>query len=188
MDPIEDEKFFDNLYQECGPNTDNQGCKDPNCKKPNFLNNYWLVHSSEPLQESIEKYANLPILTDYNDNQPPEGVTVTFDSYPKADGSRKSEYKVTTNQKKKELVIKYNDGIGIEHIMASGTIPEFYKYAQIPINSTGSQKDQDSTNKLAKTSENKDGARYFTDGGVLNNTPFRELLSAHREYWKDVKK
>lgn len=30
--------------------------------------------------------------------------------------------------------------------------------------------------------------RYFTDGGVLSNTPFRELLSAHKEYWKDVEK
>jgi NTE family protein len=30
--------------------------------------------------------------------------------------------------------------------------------------------------------------RYFTDGGVLSNTPFKELLSAYREYWKDVKK
>lgn len=170
LDPIPDLKFFDN--------------------------NDWQVHSSEPLKESIKKYTKLPISTDYNDGQPrflmtsvdvAEGVTVTFDSYPKADGSRKSEYKVTNNQKKKDLVITYNDGIGIEHIMASGTIPEFYKYAKIHINSTVNQKDQGSGNKFVKTNENKE-VRYFTDGGVLNNTPFKELLNAHREYWKDVKK
>ena len=43
-----------------------------------------------------------------------EGVTVAFDSYPKADGSRKSEYG--------NCVISYNDGINIDHIMASNTL------------------------------------------------------------------
>jgi NTE family protein len=29
-------------------------------------------------------------------------------------------------------------------------------------------------------------ARDFWDGGLLRNTPLRELLDAHQEYWKDV--
>ena len=45
--------------------------------------------------------------------------------------------------------------------MASGTVPEFYDYKQI------------------------DG-RKFWDGGLLSNTPFRELLQAHQEYWMNV--
>ena len=53
-----------------------------------------------------------------------EGVTVAFDSYPKADGSRKSEYG--------SCVISYNDGITIDHVMASNTLPEFYNYARVP--------------------------------------------------------
>ena len=53
------------------------------------------------------------------------------------------------------------DGITIDHIMASGTIPLFYKFRVI-------------------------GRRSYYDGGFLNNTPFRELLQAHRDYWTKV--
>ena len=45
--------------------------------------------------------------------------------------------------------------------MASGTLPEFYDYKEI-------------------------NGRKFWDGGLLSNTPFRELLQAHQEYWMDV--
>ena len=34
--------------------------------------------------------------------------------------------------------------------------------------------------------ENKNGIRYFWDGGLLSNTPFRELLRAHEDYWTVV--
>lgn len=191
---IQDKKFFDNMYLDTSSSNENQDCKDQNRKIPNFSNNDWFVHNLNPLQESIEKYTNLPILTNYEDNQPrflvvsvdvAEGVTVTFDSYHKVGSSRKSEYKVKNNGKENKIVIKYNDGINIEHIMASGTIPEFYKYAPVHINSIDKVRDEDS-NTNAKSIENKDEIRYFTDGGVLSNTPFRELLIAHREYWRDV--
>ena len=125
-----------------GPNDDNADCKNPNCKKPNFLHNVWFRHSNNPLEESITKYAKFPILTNRKNKQPrllvfsvdvAEGVTVTFDSYPKADGSRKSEYGKYLEEKGKfENIINYNDGINIKHVMASGTLPEFYKYAEIP--------------------------------------------------------
>jgi NTE family protein len=46
--------------------------------------------------------------------------------------------------------------------MASGTLPEFfYDYKEI-------------------------NGRKFWDGGLLSNTPFRELLQAHQEYWMSV--
>ena len=136
-DPIiYDNRFFDNFYQAKGPNDDLQDCKDPNCKKPNFLHNVWVLHSAKPLQDSIQEYAKFPIATEFHDKaqgqrQPrllvfsvdvAEGVTVAFDSYPKADGSRKSEY---CNH-----VINYNDGVTIDHLMASNTLPEFYHYAR----------------------------------------------------------
>ncbi|MGH9977087.1 MAG: patatin-like phospholipase family protein, partial [Nitrososphaeraceae archaeon] len=187
---IMDNRFFDNLYEEKGPNTDNSDCKDPNCKKPNFLNNFWPVHNSKPLQESIEKYANLPISTDYKDNQPrllifsvdvAEGVTVTFDSYPKTDGSRKSVY----GRFKNEIIIDYNKGIDIQHVMASGTVPEFYKYAKVPIHAKDKQVDEGSTSNPVKINGNDKDIRYFFDGGWLSNTPFRELLVSHQDYWKN---
>jgi NTE family protein len=106
---IKDEKFFDSL-------------------------NDWPLHSIKPLQDSIQQYAKFPIATEFHDKdhgqgQPrllvfsvdvAEGVTVAFDSYPKADGSRKSEYG--------NCEVSYNDGITIDHVMASNTLPEFYYY------------------------------------------------------------
>ena len=53
------------------------------------------------------------------------------------------------------------DGINLDHIMASGTLPEFYDFREI-------------------------GGRHFCDGGLLSNTPFRELLEAHRDYWLGI--
>jgi NTE family protein len=129
--------------------------------------NKWFIHSSERLEESICKSADLPIATNYfdvNDKRQPrflvfsvdvaEGVSVTFDSYPKPDGSRKSEYG-------NGIVINYDEGITIDQVMASGTLPEFYDYRII-------------------------NCRQFWDGGLLTNTPFRELLQAHQEYWTQV--
>lgn len=198
---IDDKRFFDNLYTDKGPNDDNPNCKDPNCKKPNFLNNVWFLHSAEPLQESIQKYAKFPISTTYLDKnkhvlQPrllvfavdaAEGKTVTFDSYPKADGSRKSEYgEFIEGLGIYENVINYDDGISIKQVMASGTLSVFYDYASIAMDAEGDLKSQDEKGLTDKG--DKKNIRYFWDGGLLSNTPLRELLQAHREYWHDVEK
>lgn len=164
---IKDDRFFDTLQL----HTQNPS---------SCFNNDWLLHSNKPLRESIEKYARFPILTDFKNKQPrllvcsvdvAEGVTVTFDSYPKADGSRKSEYGNYNNESGYENVIDYSDGVTIDHIMASGTLPEFYNHAEVSIHTSDKQKTH---------------LRYFWDGGLLSSTPVRELLHAHQEYWKDV--
>lgn len=63
--------------------------------------NIWPVYSNRPLKDSLERYANFPISTSSDLNQPRlllvsvdvlEGAVVTFDSYPKTDGGRRSEY------------------------------------------------------------------------------------------------
>ncbi|MGA9172151.1 MAG: hypothetical protein WBZ20_18590 [Nitrososphaeraceae archaeon] len=95
-----------------------------------------------------------------------EGLTVAFDSYPKANGPRKSEYG--------DCVISYNDGITIDHLMASNTLPEFYYYARVP---TIEQEEEDIRCITNKTKE--ENIRYFWDGGLLSNTPLRELLEAY---------
>jgi len=169
--------------------------------KPDLLNT-WPLHSSRPLRESIEKYASFPISTEFDKNndaklceqlqkypQPrlllfsidvAEGETVTFDSYPKEDGSRKSEY--GDNPK---LVIEYDDGISIDHVMASGTVPEFHDYAPIKTQSKGSGQNNKDEACRTNTSDNE-STRYFWDGGWLSNTPFRELLEAYQEYWENI--
>lgn len=153
----------------------------------------WSLHSSKPLQESIAKYTKFPISTDRKKKQPrllifsvdvSAGTTVTFDSYPKADGSRKSEYGNYDEKTGYEYVINYTDGIDITHVMASGTLPEFYDYAPIHTPGMAEQKNQDE--RCLTDKSDKENTRYFWDGGLLSNTPLRELIESHREYWYDV--
>jgi NTE family protein len=93
---------------------------------------------------------------------------VTFDSYKKADGKRKTVYfsgrkygRKQNRDNSKLIVIEYEDGITLDQVMAGGTLPELYDPKEI-------------------------GGRKFWDGGVLSNTPLKELLSAHRDYWLNV--
>jgi NTE family protein len=181
LEYIKDDRFFDTLQLHT---------QDPS----SCFNNDWLLHSNKPLRESIEKYARFPILTDFKNKQPrllvcsvdvAEGVIVTFDSYPKADGSRKSEYGNYNNESGYENVIDYSDGVTIDHIMASGTLPEFYNYAEVSIHTTDKQKTQDLASQ-PNINKRNNNIRYFWDGGLLSSTPLRELLHAHQEYWKDV--
>lgn len=133
--------------------------------------NRWFIHSPDLLENTILKFAERKIATKYENNQPrflvfsvdvAEGKTVTFDSYHKVDSSKKSKYGKYNSEEREDwnYAKAYNDedGISINHVMASGTLPEFYDYKEI------------------------DG-RKFCDGGLLSNTPFRELLEAHQKYW-----
>jgi len=139
----------------------------------------WFIHSSKPLEESIEYYSKdsaenknkkLRISTSWSRKQPrllvisvdiARGKTVIFDSYhKKADSPEKLKYKQYRNECENEI-IDNDDGITIDHVMASGTLPELYDYREI-------------------------NGQWYCDGGLLSNTPFRELLQAHQEYWKDI--
>lgn len=143
------------------------------------LDNIWFVHDNKQLQDTIERFAFLPMATKYEEKQPrllvfavdaAEGETVVFDSYGKVkrdengsiieDGQGKPEYEWKTEYGAKgyEHTIRYDKGITIDHVMASGTVPEFYDYKDV-------------------------GGNKFWDGGLLSNTPFRELLQAHYNYW-----
>jgi NTE family protein len=60
--------------------------------------------------------------------------------------------------KENRHAIFYEDGIDVTHAIASASIPIFYDYEEI------------------------DGHKFW-DGGLLSNTPLRELIQAHRDYW-----
>jgi NTE family protein len=148
------EKVFKPIYP---PIADNRFCDSQN---------QWLVYDNQPLRNSIEKFAKFPMATSYEKGEPrllvisvdaAEGTTVTFDSYEKEQGRRETEYGDSVLGK--PVVIKYNEGIGINHLMASSTLPEVYTYEDIE-------------------------GRKFWDGGVLSNTPIRELLEAHKRFWE----
>ena len=151
LPPKEDEKFFDQQ-------------------------NKRIQYNKKPLQKSIEKFVKFPIATTYEKGEPrllvvsvdaTEGATVTFDSYEKGkdlNGKdiRKTVYHGQSSQEEKQqqpIVIEYNDGIKIQHVMASATLPEFYEYEEI-------------------------SGHKFWDGGLLSNTPIRELIQAHKDFWE----
>lgn len=135
-------------------------------------NNIWFRYSNDPLRESVQhideetgqRFVDFPISTNPEKGEPrllaisvdvSLSATVTFDSY-----SNKSVYGWYDKQSKKyeEHTLYYQHGIGISHLMASASIPIFYDYEKI------------------------DG-RAFWDGAMLSNTPLRELLQDHRDYW-----
>jgi NTE family protein len=89
-------------------------------------------------------------------------TAVTFDSYPKEDGRHFSEY----GGRKEKHVIEY-DGVTLEHVLASMSTHQRYEFPSM----------------TTKTGEK----RYFWDGAYLSNTPLREVLQLHREYWSKIK-
>ena len=116
-------------------------------------------YSSKPLKDTIqgkkgiEGFAKFPIATNVDDNEPrllvisvdvQEGATVAFDSYPDKDGSRKSEYGRYGlgfgggTKEEYEHVIRYDDGIELEHVLASASVPLFYDYTVINEPNSGS--------------------------------------------------
>jgi NTE family protein len=127
----------------------------------------WFIRSNDPLQHTMRRFADFPIATKFSEKQPRllifsvdvlEGQTVAFDSYEKADGIRKSEYGQYTKDKGYQHVIKYR-GITLDHVMASGSLPEFYNYARVPIDYTKNDKSEKANEQCNETE--KIGIRYF---------------------------
>ena len=184
-----------------------------------FLWNTWYRFNNEPLRKSLERFAKFPIATAFEENQPrlilvsvdvADGVPVTFDSYAKEDGSRKTEYGRYVKQDGKEIgferVIRYDDGITIDQVMASGCLPVNFDYALLEVESycpdTNSNSFlQRSENDIERRSDStgtnspypspdrdfskqyRKEIRHFWDGGLLTNTPLTELVILHRNYW-----
>jgi NTE family protein len=174
------------------------------------ISNTWFRYDKDPLKTSIEKFAKFPIATNYGEDDHQklprlllvsvdvqEGVTVTFDSYPKKDGSRKSQYgesglefgdNVEEEEKGYNHIIRYDDGIKSDYVVASASVPVNYDYTIIE--EEGEHSKYNSDTSLYHSKENyfhKNGKRYFWDGGLLSNTPLREVINAHQDYWVNVK-
>jgi NTE family protein len=139
----------------------------------------WFFYDNQPLKKSLEheyegrkKFVRFPVTTSLDEGEPrlltvavdvQEATTVTFDSYEKGkDHSGNSVRQTTYGKPDKPITIEYNDGLKLEHIMASASFPIYFKYQDIQ-------------------------GRQFWDGGILSNSPLRELLQAHRDYWKNVR-
>ena len=155
--------------------------------------NIWYHFDSRPLKRSLERFAKFPIATSFDEKsalpQPrlllvsvdvAEGAAVTFDSYETEDGSRKSEYGKYITQNGKEVgpehIIRYNDGITSDHVIASASVPINYGYMPLEVESYNGQ-----------SASYEKNIRYFWDGGIMSNTPLTQLVRLHRLYWLKVK-
>jgi hypothetical protein len=181
--------------------------------------NTWYIYDNRPLKESLEKFAKFPISTSFENNEPrlllvavdvQELTPVVFDSYEKEDGTRKSEYgrygrmkfghseKDQKNGEGFEHVIRYDDGIHADFVLASCSVPVNYDYTRLNVENRvlvgGGQDDNADTggnNRRPSSSSTSNGnstLRSFWDGGLLANTPLRQTILAHRDYWNKVKK
>ena len=175
--------------------------------------NVWHVYDNKPLRESIQKSVSFPIATLYYGHgkqllkQPrlltvsvdvEEGETVIFDSYHKKDGSWSTEYNRDTNiegsapQPEGNIRVSHNEGLMVEHILASSSIPIHYDYTYVPItyNYDKNISDEDRDKKLKQDLQQSDAVirnyRRFWDGGITSNTPLRELIQSHQDYWRKV--
>ena len=165
---------------------------------PNVTANSRYRYSNRPLRESIKNFFPIatregePLAIATREGEPRlltvavdvvEGATVTFDSYlyegnkclicEKDIGKDKLVEHVNRKHgasirnfvrwsvygdKENRHAIFYEDGIDVKHVIASTSIPIFYDYEEI------------------------DGHKFW-DAGILSNTPLRELIQAHRDYW-----
>jgi len=162
-----------------------------------FLNNTWYHFNNEPLKKSLEKFAKFPIASAHEEGQPrlilvtvdvAKGLPVVFDSYAKEDGSRKTEYGNYIKQDGKEIgfehVIRYNDGITADHVMASGCFPINFPFSLIEVESYSPSRF--SSNPDISEQYRKE-IRHFWDGGLLTNTPLTQLVLLHRQYWYKIR-
>ena len=176
--------------------------------------NTWFQYSNEPLKRSLERFVRFPISTSYEDDQPrliltavdvAEGLPVTFDSYPKEDGHKYTGYGRFISHDGKDIgfehVIRYDDGITSDQVMASGSLPINFDYTKIEVESYNYDPSSRKDNGGKRTRGNNGGAsnisdtnslytkeiRRFWDGGLMTNTPLMQLVLLHRYFWYRVK-
>ncbi|MGA7978212.1 MAG: hypothetical protein WB975_13335, partial [Nitrososphaeraceae archaeon] len=176
--------------------------------------NTWYIYDNNPLKESLEKFAKFPISTSFENNEPrlllvavdvQEAAAVVFDSYEKQDGTRKSEYgrfgriksdNTTQNPEYEafEHVIRYEDGIKSDFVLASCSVPINYDYTQLNVETRNleveTQGDISANGDIerSKSPDSRTNLRFFWDGGLLANTPLRQTAIAHKDYWLRVRK
>ena len=140
--------------------------------RPRVDNKHFVLFS---LKETLERLGYFPIRIQKDqkirEHQPrfllvtvdvKTGDAVTFDSY--CEGTKFHNDKNS---------IHYENGINVEHALASGTFPNFFDYPKFTVNSS---------NKESSISDH-----IFWDGGYQSNTPLREVIQAHRDYWHKIR-
>lgn len=147
--------------------------------------------NNNPLAETMKKYWNnsqyvikteiknqteqprlLIVAVDVQDLTTP----IVFDSFAKKSSEKNSdicysEYGTRKNGQPKYR-IEYPKGVSIEHVKASMATPLRFEYPEFEVTNLESGKKE---------------MRTFWDGAFLANTPLRQLIQAHRDFWEQNK-
>jgi NTE family protein len=110
-----------------------------------------------------EKFDDTAQFINHVNKKHTDGIT----KFTKESGIHKSVYGGEQNAH----VIFY-DGITIDHIIASMSIHQRFKYPEFDV--------------FDSTRDNKQISRQFWDGAYLANTPLREVLQMHSQYWENI--
>jgi NTE family protein len=153
---------------------------DTSNSRPRVDNKHFVLFS---LKETLERLGYFPMKIERDqqirERQPrfllvtvdvKTGDAVTFDSY-----SEETKYHDDKN------VIKHGRGIEVEHVLASGTFPNFFDYPKFRVEHSSKKNDNDSNQQL------RNEEHTFWDGGYQSNTPLREVIQAHRDYWHKIR-
>ena len=155
-----------------------------------FLDNIWPVtndwyrYDNNALKESIQGYTDFPIKTSPDADDPrllivtvdvEEGEQVTFDSHSNNVGFGYTE------KGEKKYSIEYKKGLMVEHIMASSSVPVHYDYAMVPVKYDYTKLGGESEPNSESIDFDNGKYRRFWDGGILSNTPLREVIQAHQD-------
>jgi NTE family protein len=126
-----------------------------------------------------------------------DGISVTFDRYPKEDGTRKTEYGRFLREDNREIgfehVVHYDEGIISDQVMASASYPVNFDFTKIEVQSysskpTNNQLIEAKTSSTVHANSYRKGMRYFWDGGLMTNTPLMQLVLLDRHYWLKVRR
>jgi predicted acylesterase/phospholipase RssA len=136
-------------------------------EQPNYLprpdNKHFIFHS---LKRTLERFADFPIKTSPFERKEPRLLLVTVD-VKTGDAVTFDSYREQTTYHDNKNVILNHKGIEMEHALATGTFPDFFDYPKFKV----------------KMDKNNQEEHIFWDGGFRSNTPLREVLQAHRDYW-----
>ena len=122
---------------------------------------------AEPIRTTEGQPRLLIVAVDVQD-----ATTVTFDSYPKEDGRLMSVY---GDEDKVKHEIYYDKGIEMKHLLTTMSSHVRHKFPELNVKS-----------KFCNDGTTVEDVRPFMDGFYLSNTPLREVLQAHRDYYDKV--
>lgn len=108
------------------------------------------------------QYSNVPLrksIADSNNSLKYNGTTGIKTVYEDRE-PRLLLVAVDIKEAKSTTFDSYKENISINHVLASAAVPKNYPYVEI------------------------DGNKYW-DGGILSNTPVREVLSEHSKFWTE---